>query len=111
VDFFFFPLSSILLPNLTLWVTQYVSYKKQEILTHCEHLRSTAFFVGFVLLIFFFVLLILVLCHVFSVLCCDFYFICLCSVCFTQYCPCLSIVHSWLSASPVVFSKVLLRTY
>ena len=95
VDFFFFPLSSILLPDLTLWVTRYVSYKKQELLTHCEHPRSTALFLwGLSCSFFFSSCLFSFYMSCFSVLCCDFYIICLCSVSFTQYCPCLSIVHS-----------------
>ena len=36
----------------TMGVTRRVSYKRQELLTNCEHLSSPLFLVGFVLLIF-----------------------------------------------------------
>lgn len=94
----FSPLSPILLPNLILWITRYVSNKKQELLTHCEHARSTAYFLcGLSCSSFSPVLFVFALCHVISVLCCGFCFICLCSVSFTQYWPWLSIVHCWSS--------------
>jgi hypothetical protein len=60
----------------TMRVIRRVSYKRQELLTNCEHLNSPLFLVGFVLLIF------LVFCVVF-----------LCFICL-RYVPCLPNVAS-----------------
>ena len=44
---FYFPLSSVnLWPDWTIWVTRWVSYKKQELLTLPEHLGSLPLFGG-----------------------------------------------------------------
>jgi hypothetical protein len=49
---FYFPLSSVnLWPDWTIWVTRWVSYKKQELLTLPEHLGSLPLLVGSMLLI------------------------------------------------------------
>ena len=72
---------------LTIRVTRRVSYKRQELLTNCEHLSSPLFLVGFVLLIF-------------LVFCVVFYLSSLC-VLSTQCCQYIWIVHSWL---PLPFS-------
>ena len=56
---------------ITIRVTRRVSYKRQELLTNCEHLNSPLFLVGFVLLIF------LVFCVVFLCFICLRYVSCL----------------------------------
>jgi hypothetical protein len=56
---------------ITMRVTRRVSYKRQELLTNCEHLNSPLFLVGFVLLIF------LVFCVVFLCFICLRYVSCL----------------------------------
>jgi hypothetical protein len=70
---FGFPLSPTrLLPDLTIWVSRWVSYKKQELLTLRKHLGSPLFFggirvdifVSFICCAIYFVLLVYVLCLV-----------------------------------------------
>ena len=63
-----------------IWVTLRVSYKRQELLTLCEHPRAF----GGVRVV-----------HCFSVLCCVFVCLSLSCVLCIQCCKCLWMVHSW----------------
>jgi hypothetical protein len=110
------------LHDLTIWVTWQVSYKKQEMLTFPEDLVSIGFcwcdcllwvsisllstilifYFGIVPTVRYFVSILLInhldgvlVAIVFSLLRCLFCLFTSRGLC-TQYCPCLSIVHSWL---------------